>query len=204
MVLGGRAEKLYKSVFFLKVALSSLLLEKIFHWFSCSSAYQTQGSFERQRCSISHHLFPPRFWQRTHTCYLLSGCLSAPSSGGSPCTPTVPTLLFPCTWRCTICVRKKGNCLNTAEASVLLPATDTHASSDSHLTTWELTLPVSRTGSTQETSTDWGDMTLTLTSWASYSTGSVQNTHTQTHTVQRQKCLAPKHPCRGHRIHVWP
>lgn len=63
----------------------------------------------------------------------------------------------------------------------------------SHLADWGSTVPISRTGSTQETSTDWGDMTLTLTSWASYSTGSVQNTHTQTHTAQRQKCLAPEH-----------
>lgn len=101
---------------------------------------------------------------------------------------------------------KKGNCLNTALLLRLvfsfLP--HTHASSDSHLATWGLTFPVSRTGSTQETSTDWGDMTLTLTSWASCSTGSAQNTQTQTHTVQRQKCLAPKHTYRGQRVYAWP
>lgn len=94
---------------------------------------------------------------------------------------------------------KKGNCLNTTLLLCLvfsfLP--HTHASSDSHLATWGSTFPVSRTGSTQETSTDWGDMTLTLTSWASCSTGSGQNTQTQRHTVQRQKCLAPKHTYGG-------
>lgn len=58
----------------------------------------------------------------------------------------------------------------------------------SHLDTPGLTFPISTAGSTQEMRTDWGDMTLTLMSWASYSGGSGQ--HTQTHAkTWRQKCL---------------
>lgn len=47
--------------------------------------------------------------------------------------------------------------------------------------------PISTTGSTQETSTDCGDMTLTLMSWATYSGGSETTSTDITAQIQRGK-----------------
>lgn len=50
----------------------------------------------------------------------------------------------------------------------------------SHLDTPGAIFPISTAGSTQEIRTDWGDMTLTLMSRASYSGGSGQHTNRKT------------------------
>lgn len=172
-----------------------------------ANAYLTQGSSEIQRCSTSLRFLPQRFWQRTHTCCPPSACLSVFSSGCFPWIPSALTRLFLWTELCRIWIKTKQIiffCTLKAHCSTFLTSLlyiyflvqgcfnftgFTSFYKAPHLVSPAVAFPISTTGSTQETSTDCGDMTLTLMSWATYSGGSeTTSTHT-TAQIQRGKSV---------------
>lgn len=176
--------------------------------FPTANAYLTQGSSEIQRCSTSLRFLPQRFWQRTHTCCLPSGCLSGFSSGCFPCIPSALTHLSLWTELCRIWIKTKQHLLHFTSPRTVLPCSlpcyihvfSVHLScfnftgftcfyKEPHLVSPAVAFPISTTGSTQETSTDCGDMTLTLMSWATYSGGSETTSTHITAQIQRGKSV---------------